>query len=1172
MRSAGEWSVLSASANEIKMKHPRVCHDANGVLGLLALASCLLSAGCGREPSAKLSFNESIQPILSENCYGCHGPSSSSRKAGLRLDRAENAYAPHEKFGPAIIPGKPDKSPLVHRIEAASADERMPPPEAHKTLKPEQIALLRRWVQEGAHYEPHWAFIAPQRPPLPESATASGKQWARNGIDRFILARLEAEHLTPSPEADKRSLIRRVTYDLTGLPPSPQEVDAFLADAAPDAYEKVVDHLLQSPRYGEHRAHYWLDYVRYADTHGIHFDNYRAIWPYRDYVIRAYNANKPFDRFVREQLAGDLLPEQNLDSLVATGYMRSNLTTNEGGDIPEEVFVNLTRDRVETFGVTFLGLTTGCAVCHDHKFDPTSQKDTYQLAAFLNNTADGPMDFNTPDPPPVLRFPDEQNLSAFDQMVRERGRLQQQLRVRRIEAPDLLRAQLAAGHLPQAVSTDGLELRLRFDEGKGNVVKNSAPHAALAQFESDTNPIIWGESNWLWPGARFDGGTRLPLGKVGDVETNEAFSVGGWFMFRATAQDKGAVLARMGDPDGPNKSGWAIFYRPIRYHTGLNAYPGGHIVVALANDSALSRPEPKPAPKVVPDTKKKRDPLEAFRIAPPPPFNPMKRAIEVQTHDNVPSEQWVHLFVTYDGSGKAGGVRVYVDGRLAAAEIMNDSLRPGDSIRTGATTYLGRRDNDQLLRETRFQDIRWFRRALSETEVGRLPYEDYAAEIVARQSDPAKWNDDEAFVVLDRYYLGQQDQTAQRLTASIADLQTQMDALAPAPQAKPGFTDTRTLILPGISAASVLQKLIDARPSTLIAQERASPAYAYTLKRGDYASRLERVGPDTPHFLPPLAAGVPRDRLALANWLFTAQNPLFARVAVNRMWQEVFGTGIVETAGDFGVMGERPSNQKLLDWLAVEFRESGWDVKRMYRLMLLSATYRQSAGVTPELLRADPANRLLARGPRFRMDAEEVRDSALAVSGLLVEKIGGPPVKPYAPPGLWQEVAMPESNTKEYVADTGEGLYRRSVYSFTKRASPQPSMETFDATSRETVCPRRARADTPLQALVTLNDPEFIEAARVLAQNALRARPDAAATMDTLSRATLGRPLDPEEQAILEQSRQAFVQRFEAQPANAKLLLAVGAAPMKPSLNPRELATWTMVASELLNLDEFLTK
>jgi hypothetical protein len=380
------------------------------------------------------------------------------------------------------------------------------------------------------------------------------------------------------------------------------------------------------------------------------------------------------------------------------------------------------------------------------------------------------------------------------------------------------------------------------------------------------------------------------------------------------------------------------------------------------------------------------------------------------------------------------------------------------------------------------------------------------------------------------------------------------------------------LILPGVSAASVLQKLIDARPSTLIAQERASPAYAYTLKRGDYASRLERVGPDTPHFLPPLAAGVPRDRLALANWLFTAQNPLFARVAVNRMWQEVFGTGIVETAGDFGVMGERPSNQKLLDWLAVEFRESGWDVKRMYRLMLLSATYRQSAEVTPELLRADPANRLLARGPRFRMDAEEVRDSALAVSGLLVEKIGGPPVKPYAPPGLWQEVAMPESNTKEYVADTGEGLYRRSVYSFTKRASPQPSMETFDATSRETVCPRRARADTPLQALVTLNDPEFIQAARVLAQNALRARPDATATMDTLSRATLGRPLDPEEQAILEQSRQAFVQRFEAQPANAKLLLTVGAAPMKPSLNPRELAAWTMVASELLNLDEFLTK
>jgi hypothetical protein len=528
----------------------------------------------------------------------------------------------------------------------------------------------------------------------------------------------------------------------------------------------------------------------------------------------------------------------------------------------------------------------------------------------------------------------------------------------------------------------------------------------------------------------------------------------------------------------------------------------------------------------------------------------------------------VHVFVTYDGSRKADGVHIYVNGKATSTEVMNDSLQPGDSIRTGATTHLGRRDDDQPLRETRYQDIRFYRRALSASEAARLPYEDIAAEIVARKNDQTKWNDDEEFVVLDRYYLSENDEVAKKLSTGIEALQAKIDALTPIPQSTQRFYS----ISPRESAAVELQKLIAARPSSLIAQEKTTPASAHILKRGDYATRLERVGPATPHFLPPLPAGVTRNRLALANWLFTAENPLFSRVAVNRMWQEVFGVGLVESAGDFGVMGERPSHPKLLDWLAVEFRESGWDVKHLYKMLVLSATYRQSSQVTPERLRVDPANRLLARGPRFRMDAEVIRDSALAVSDLLIEKIGGSPVKPYQPPGLWQEVAMRGSNTEEYAQDSGDNLSRRSVYTFLKRSSPPPSLETFDATTRETACPRRARADTPLQALVTLNDTQFIEAARMLAQRALNAHTDTHGRMDTLAQLAIGRPVDKEEEAILDQSRQSFEQQFTSRPEAVKELSSVGETHPDPSLNPRELAVWTMVASQFLNLDEFLTK
>ncbi len=1101
---------------------------AAGLIALLVVVGCQQTLVKAPAPSpAKLTFNEHVEPILAENCFGCHGPDPGSRKAGLRLDRAEFAFAPHEKSGPAIVAFQPDKSPLVRRIESKVEKEMMPPPEAHKTLKPEEVARLRRWVSEGAQYQEHWSFIPPAALPPPAVPAALAAS-IRNPIDQFIVARLEKEHLTLSPEADRRSILRRVTLDLTGLPPSPAEVDAFLADAAPGAYERVVDRLLASPRFGEQRAHYWLDYVRYADTHGIHFDNYRAIWPYRDYVIRAFNGNKPFDRFVREQLAGDLLPARTWDELAATGYIRCNLTTNEGGDIPEETYVNQTRDRVETFGVTFLGLTTGCAACHDHKFDPFTQRDFYRLAAYLNNTAEKPWDSNIADPVPVLRLPKDEDRATAEVVLSRRADLQEQLDARRRRGRELVTAWIASGHLPAPVNPEALELRLRLDEGHGDLVRNTAPAASVREFKADTNPLVWGENSWLWPSMRMDILSRLRLGGLGDVEAGEKFSAGGWLMLRDTPGDgntgSGSLLSRMGDDQRRDGAGWEIYQEKQHFIVNL----------VTAADPALpaASAEPKPAPPAA------RDETNPFEDAAPKP----KRGLSVSTRVAFPLNEWLHVFFTYDGSRRAEGVRLYVNGKPAPTDEVVNKMAANGSIRTDAAMQLGRRDDFQPMRETRFQDVRFYRRALSPEEVGRLPFEDVAAEIVARQTDPAKWSRDEAFVVTDRWFLGEVDPEAMKLAAAVAAHTSALEALTK-----------------------------DGEP-TLIAVEKPTPAYADTLKRGDYYSRVERVGPGTPHFLPPAPVGAPEDRRGLADWLLAPEQPLFARVTVNRMWLEIFGTGIVESAGDFGVMGTKPSHPELLDWLAVRFRESGWDVKQFYRLLVTSATYRQSSAVTPDRLAKDPNNRLLSRGPRFRMDAEMLRDSALAVSGLLVEKIGGPSVKPYQPADLWEEVAMPESNTRKYVADHGEGLYRRSVYTFWKRGSMPPSMEAFDAVSRENVCPRRVRTDTPLQAFVTMNDPQWFEAARQLAQHALRAEAGTEGRLNLMARIALGRPLAPREGAVFRKSLDDFSAYFGPNPEAARKVLAVGESPLDETLPPGELAEWTMVASQFLNLDEFLTK
>ncbi len=1052
----------------------------------------LLAAGLATCAAEEISFNHDVQPILSEYCYSCHGFDPSSRfpkDNPLRIDREEFAFAPRENGKPVIVKGDPAASAIIDRIRSDDLKLVMPPPEFHKTVPPEAVAILEKWIEQGAKYEEHWAFIAPAKPELP---AAKSDPWVRTPVDAFILDRLRKESLEPEDEAAPRRLIRRVALDLTGLLPEPADVEAFAADPTEQAYLAYVDKLLASPAFGEHRARYWLDYARYSDTHGKHFDNARSIWPWRDYVIHSINADKPFDRFVREQLAGDQLPDGGLDALIATGYIRNAVTTNEGGTIPEEIHIDQTRDRTEAFGAAFLGLTVGCAACHDHKFDPVTQADFYSLSAFFHNTAEKPWDENIDTPAPILRIPPGDKLEEAERTAREISALRHRLAERKKSATALLDTLVAENAGPQPVSSAGLDIRLRCDEGTGETLANTAP-GCNNTFKADTNPLIWREDTWLWPSMRMDINSRLVLGDEGDFESDQSFTTASWLKLRQKTGNAdtgaGSIVSRMGDMSRMAHRGWDVFVE------------GDKLIVHIVHQW----------------------PQHAIRVESP----------------GFPRGQWVHVAMTYDGSSKAAAVKLYVNGREAPVNVTNDTLEPGQTIRTDAPMHLGRREDTQPVRETSYQDFRLYRRALFPDEIARLPFEDPAAEILtAKPRD--QWTEDERSLVLAHWLHGQADNEATEIRRRLAEAETRLAELG-----KDG-------------------------PATLIALEKSTPAYAHVLGRGVYTELGERVGPAVPHFLPQLPPGA--GRLALADWLLSAENPLFARVTVNRIWQELFGTGLVDTPDDFGIMGARPTHPELLDWLAVDFRESGWDLKRFYRELVRSAAYRQSERIAPEKLEADPANRLLSRGPRFRMDAEVLRDTALQSSRLLVDRIGGPPVKPYQPGGLWEAVSMPESNTFTYKQQDGEALYRRSLYSFWKRFAPPPSLETFDAPAREVVCARRPRSNTPLQALVLMNDPQFVEASRKLAERLLREESDDARRIDRLTTILLARPATEAEAENLATRLRQYRAHFDAHPDSAPVLLKTGEAPADPSLDPAETAAWTLLSSQIMNLDEFLNR
>jgi mono/diheme cytochrome c family protein len=1113
------------------------------VLSLVIVTALLAAtAGCkgkrselASSPSQQhLDFNQDVQPILASNCFSCHGPDPEMRKADLRLDLEESAFKKRPGKPDAIVPGYPEKSEMIRRIESTDPHYLMPQSAQNeaKPMKPQEIAVLKRWVAEGAHYRPHWAFEKPIRAALPQMQSAG---WAQTPIDAFILRRLNEEGLHPAPEADKHTLIRRLTLDLTGLLPTPAEVSAFVQDDSPQAYEHLVDRLLASPAFGEQRARYWLDYARYADTYGLHFDNSRYIWAYRDYLIKSFNSNKPFDQFAKEQIAGDLLPPSSIDQIIASGYVRSGVSSNEGGTIPEELRVNIARERTEAYGATFLGLTVGCAVCHDHKYDPTTQKDFYQLSAFFNNIDEQPFNGDKPNWAPIVRIPKAQNMEAYNRVLAKRAELLRQLDASRLQERVSIQHWLGSRQNPaQQVSTDKLQLRLRLDEGGGEELKNSAPDANPKSFPIGKYKPQWGETTWLWPDFRMDTSTRVVLGQTGDFEWNQPFSSGGWFMLRSapnftSSKVSGALVSKMDSTQ--HDRGWDL------------AAANGIISVELADQAPKEEPAPDPPKK---DKTKKGEPkkvapkVEVAKVTTPKDRTPM-RAIKISTVAPLPTDgHWDHLFFTYDGSGRAAGVKIYVNGAPVATKTISDTLA-SNTMRTAAPLQLGRKSPDeQPARDTRYQDFRVYARALSAEEAKRLPFEDYVSEITRKptsQWDPDQWH------AVSEFYFANVHESSKALRTQLQQMDAELD------------------------------KLSKGGDISLVAAERPSLAYADVLTRGIYTARKERVEANTPHFLPPLPARQPHNRLALAEWTVSKDNPLTARVTVNRMWNELFGAGLVETTEDFGIMGQRPSHPQLLDWLAVEFRESGWDMKHMYKLMVMSATYRQSGQSNPGQLARDPKNLLLAHGPRFRMDAEMLRDIALQSSGLLVNKIGGPSVKPYQPDNVWESVGYPTSDTTRYKQDHGDALYRRSLYTYWKRMAMPPDMDAFDAPTRDTACTRRQRTDTPLQALVTMNGPQWVEASRALAQRLIEQggkRPEQ--RIKYLSDLVLSHDPSPQMESVLQQSLGQMEQHYAADPTAAHELIAVGEKPRDPAIPPPELAAWTMVVSEVLNLDETLNK
>lgn len=1023
------------------------------VLLLLLMAGGSAVADESPEP---VDFDSDIRPILSDRCFHCHGPDAATRKADLRLDQEDVAKAK------VVIPGDADGSELIRRILSPDPEERMPPPESEKpAFTPEEVALFRRWIAEGATWTQHWAFVPPVKTALPDVKHAG---WVRDEVDNFVLARMEEKGLSPSPEARPETLLRRVSLDLTGLPPTIEEMDAFLGDPSPDAYERAVDRLLASPHYGEHRARGWLDGARYADTNGYQNDFARNMWPWRDWVINAFNDNMPFDEFTVEQIAGDMLPDATASQKVATGFVRNNRGNTEGGSIEEEWYVENRVDRVETTSTVFLGLTMGCARCHDHKYDPISQKAFYEFYAFFNSSADkGFYEETRGNVGPIVSFPtkkDERRIERFDKRM-DAARAEVKLALDRAGSDfDDWRVQFAAKEIESPA--DGVVLHVPLTQ--------PTPNAAATEALVGNGAYFSGED-----------GAQVDLGQAVTFERDKPFSVSLW----VKPESPGAIYSKMDN---------AALYRG----TDLLLSEGGALSVHLID----TWPE---------------------------------NAINVTSDKTIPMGQWSHVCVTYDGSGKAAGVAIYTNGIRGANQVEFDVLT--GTLATEMPLQLGRRSTDNFYKGA-LADFRVFNRPLSE---------------------------EECLATQDAYLsLAAADEATETRTAALQTFhETAIKPLATAKNEAYAKLEREK--------AEYIRAQVN---STMVMEELPEPNPTYRLVRGAYDApdKSEELHPEVPAFLPPMKDDMPHNRLGLAKWLVDPGNPLTARVTVNRLWGEFFGTGIVKTVENFGFQSEAPTHPKLLDWLALAFVESGWDYKALQKRIVMSATYRQSSVQTDEQRERDPENIWLARGPRFRMTAEQIRDNALAVSGLLVEDIGGPPSMPYQPEGLWEELAGGASQGP-YTQSEGDQLYRRSLYTYRKRTVPPPSLTTFDAPSWELCWVRRARTNTPLQALALLNDTTYAEAARHLAYRMLTE--PGARVSERLThgfRLATGRLPTDSELDTLQTGLRRYIDVYGADEDGARALVATGESAVPEYDDPATFGAYTALAGVLLNLDETITK
>ena len=1010
-----------------------------------------------------VDFNRDVRPLLSGRCYHCHGPDADNRKAGLRLDTPEGAAR-------ALKGATPEKTKLFQRITSTDPDERMPPAEANfgKELSPKEVATIKSWIASGAKYAKHWAFEPIANPTPPKVAEPS---W-QAPIDRFIHARLEAAGLTPLAEADRVALIRRATFDLTGLPPTPDEVDAFVRDTSPNAYEKVVDRLLASPHYGERMAIYWLDLARYGDSSCLHGDGHRDMWAYRDWVIKAFNDNMPFDKFIVEQVAGDLIPKATVAQKVASAFNRNNTTTDEGGAIPEEYRVEYAIDRVKTVSNAFLALSMECAQCHDHKYDPISTRDYYRFFAYFNNAKDPGMQTRTGNTAPIVQVVDEQAKQRLPiaKAAREKAGVALAKHRHDVAGSPAYKTWLAAQKSTSKPLSTEPAFYLPLSEKGTNVVSAADGQVAAVRLGNVLEDA-------KRPGGIKFSNVSFEFERRFDPE--KSFTIAAWI--KTTQGGGGTILCSMED----DKSGFEF--------------------VVTGNRPSLRMTEGD------------------------------DKGIIVGTEAELKLGVWNHVVCRYDGTGKAKGVRFDVDGKSAEVRLIRDKMTTGP-LKCKAPLVVGSRKDDRKF-VGELDAIAVYAGQLGDDEIA-VAMADPVAGALANPMRSKKLED----LVLDRYL-----RTTDPAHAKLLKTATQkFDE-----ERKAGDGLTTVMVMEDMPAKQM-------RPT-------------YVLRRGQYdqPDKNQVVTPGVPASLPVMPKDAPADRLGLARWLVQPDHPLTARVSVNRLWIIAFGEGLVRTSEDFGLQGEMPSHPELLDWLATDFAKSGWDVKRMMKQLMSSATYRQSAKATNRARDVDPENRLLSRGPRLRLQGEFVRDNALFVSGLLIDRIGGPSVKPYQPPRVWEEVTI---SGEGYVPDHGDKNYRRSMYTYWKRSAPHPAMVVFDAPSREKCVGNRPRTNTPLQALVTLNDPQFVEAARAFAQKIVKSSASRDERIDFAIRHALGRPATVRERDLLGRLVDRETERFTADPKRAESLLKVGESPRDAAIPVLEHAAWTMLANTVMNMDEFLVK